>query len=331
MSNFAHRRRSEIVKKCISTSQKVASDNGFVCVHKLAEELDAEVIFSPILVEAVIAKKSDLNNEGPLWKIVVNEEDLGDEPDMFKKETYENPLSVRLRNTIAHELVHTFQFNVRDDKLVLGKVSDSVSRSDAVLRRIEREAHRLTSFLLLPRFHFHRMIRQLPKYCGVDDLVRIREHFAVSRYIFVQALQNLRMVDDENILYADSLKDVMVGVGFFGDDGVPRFQQWPTFRNFMDNSSPDFVFKNDNAKFFLIPGISEGSMMDSKFENGAKIRTYEGSKVVPRYRKVDYILTTEAVSVSPGSRFLFMLTRIGEVKEAVESLEPDVSEKMNFF
>ena len=263
----------------------------------------------------MLAKKSDLNSEGPLWKIIVNEDGHRDLPALFKKETYEEPLSVRMRNTIAHELVHTFQFNVKGNKLILGKVSDSVSRSDAVLRRIEREAHMLTSLLLLPRKQFQRRIRQLPKDCGIDDFIRIQKHFAVSRYIFVQALQNLGMADDERIMDEDVLNDVMVGVGIFGDEGVPRFQRWPAFMKFTGNSLPDFVFKNENPTSFTIPGISGGSRLSSKFKSGLKIRTYEGSKIVPKYRKVDYVLTSEEVKVFPGSSFLFALNRIGEVVE----------------
>lgn len=315
MSNFAFRRESEIVERCVKIAHEASSKDGFVPMHRLVGLLNAAVVFRPLFVEAVVAKKKDLSISGPNWKILLNVKTFAEDAQNYFSESSKNHLSVRVRNTIAHELIHTLQYRIKDDEIVLNEVSRSVTRSDAIIRRVEREAHELTSLLLLPREHLEQSLRSITEFEDINTYVQIFQKFGVSREIYIQALRNLNKYHDSRILYHDSLKDVMFGIGTWDKDAKPCFKQWPTFINFSGNSLPEFTIAESSANkdYFQILQLPKESIL-----LGGNLRTvyftaFEGSKVVPRYKKIEYALSVEERKTTHGLPFLFLLKRVREI------------------
>ena len=315
MSSFALRRHSDIVEKCYKAARMAMDADGYVAMPKLVGLLDAEVVFRPLLVEAIIAKKNDLNKPGPHWKILLNEDTFSQDKEIYPSENGSNRLSVRIRNTIAHELIHTFQFKVEDSCITLGEVSRSVSRSDAIIRRVEKEAHELTSLLLLPLEVLKQELTAITEVSAIRSYLKVYEKFGVSRAIFIQALNNLRKDTGSKILEHTALSDVMFGIGSWDNSQEPYFEQWPTFENFSGNSLPDFTFDeaSSSQSRFTIPQLTKESVLNGGKLSNFQFTTYEGSRNTPRYRNIEYVLSVEERKAGLGVPFLFMLRRVREI------------------
>jgi hypothetical protein len=316
MSTFASRRMREIRDRCDQLADEASSEDGYVVMRQLVELFDAEIIFRPLLVEAMIAKKSDLSKGGSLWKILLNEEVFGEDAKIYNCETSEHRLSPRGRNTIAHELIHTFQFRVKDNQIIADRVTDNKSRADAILRFLEREAHSLTSLLLIPQWRLNDLICELIPQPSANSYIEIYQKFGTSREIFIQALNHLRSNDEFKIFKNPNVVDVWIGVGHWDQNLGPQFKLWPRFSNFANKSIPDFILKSldDGQSSFVIPNLSIDFVAYGGGLSSVDVVAFEGSKVVPEERKVIYRISAETRQRTSNGRFLFVIRRISEVK-----------------
>jgi hypothetical protein len=131
---------------CMRIASEAADASGFVPLRNLLERFHAEIVVRPLLVEGMLATQPGVQSK---WLVVVDSELYRVTKADFDAESSSQPLSSRLRFTVAHELVHSLAFRTSEFDIRLStSINSEVSRS-SVVDAIEGITDSLTPLLLL--------------------------------------------------------------------------------------------------------------------------------------------------------------------------------------
>ena len=152
MPFYSRREMDDLICKCLNICNHVSDSQNFVSIKKLTESFNAKIVLRPLLVEAMLASiDSKQNNTNKKWSVLINSERYPNITyDDIDNESKSSPLPLRLRNTIAHELVHTFAFNTNGaDNFRLTKNRRSNIQKNKFVENIERDTESLSPLLLI--------------------------------------------------------------------------------------------------------------------------------------------------------------------------------------
>lgn len=290
----------------LEISNTAANGSGFVRVGDLIAALNTQIEFRPLLVEGMVAQPKAGANAS--WKILIDSETHGDLSERLPTESVSSPLENRIRNTIAHELVHVLAFRVAETGL-----DERLSR-EALVEAIEDETERLSALLLIAQSALEsELARAGDDGLTISTLVEATKRWAVSPPILVRRFELLPFISDYSLRYHPALKNFAVGVAeWMGKDFAEPCSQW-LYSNFSD-MSPEFVLKLRNrenvstAEIFTSP--------DFVLNGGSSVSTeevvYGGTVANPKSEKMKVRFSVQGVNRVRGARFLWTMQRVKE-------------------
>ena len=140
-----------IVDACTAIGDQVADDSGFVSMRRLLARFEARLLIRPMLVEGMLAyieRTDEPATGGSQWAVLVDAETYGVNEQDVESESQNRPLPERLRNTIAHELVHTLALRPSEFGISLKLNYQKSNNSGDLVRAIESYTERLSPLLL---------------------------------------------------------------------------------------------------------------------------------------------------------------------------------------
>jgi hypothetical protein len=290
---------TRIAAACAELGNRAADDGGFVALHRLAALLRAEVEFRPLLVEALIAAPN-----GPgTWKVLVDSETHPNGA-AFPVENAQAPLPARLRNTLAHELLHTLSFRAEEFGFLLEQKGKE-TRMETV-KRLEKETEGFSPLLLLPQ----RVIESELESHGLtlEILLAWRQRWAVSREVLVSRLGLFQSLPEFRLRYHPGVTNIAVCVTEWVNEETAMLLEWPVYSVFRDGIVPEFILQlRTKGK----PSLRE-LFPDPEFllNGGSKASTRStlpaGTAANPRAEKREISAYAEIASKKKGDRFIFV-------------------------
>lgn len=310
-----HRRMAEV---CCSISNQCADDSGFVPIRNLLRRFKAQLILRPLLVEGMLAKlATESGNELERWAVLVDSERWQQSNDDIELETSRRPLPSRLRNTIAHELVHSLAFRYSEFGIELQHAPKDKQSNAALVKSIEDDTERFSPLLLCSDRALGNLLKNANQVVSIDDFTQARRAMGLSRYVLVNRLNLLRSNDEKDFLGTHELRDLALGIAEWSANGEAIIKSWPLFSNFDRGVAPDFVHRiqrenNPPAKsIFADPSFlyHGGSGASIKFV----ATTGSGSFEVE--------CSSESVEQTAGRTFLFTVHRTNSYFRSATQIE----------
>lgn len=194
---------SQLLQTVSEISDRAADASGFVPLHALAREVQADVKFRPLLVEGVAAQPKEKDGR---WLILIDDETHRVTDDMFLREDAARPLGSRLRNTVAHELAHAL--GPRFEAIL----TDRKSRSEQV-NFLENETEQLSPALLIPLRALEALLNQRTNAFDLGELVAARDRWGVSSRVMVKRLELLNQQVESRFRHHPRLDNLVIGSG----------------------------------------------------------------------------------------------------------------------
>lgn len=293
MKTQATKRLSEV---CHVTADAATDGDGFIAVHRLLTILDAELQMRPLLYEGMLAAPKTSDGK---WVVVVDNSRNRFGSEAYATESAAAPLPPRIRFTIAHELGHLLQMR-----------SPEVAESKESISEFERQADTLSPLLLVSSGELNKRLAGDRDRITIKDLLDAKKAWAISNDVLVTRLCLLHRFDPSWLRFKQSILDVAIGVGEWGDDGIARLSSWPgSFCNFSNNLVPEFLLHSKKeprpafAQFFDCPDfVLNGGANTEAFADG-----FGGTLANPRCEAMRLRLTMESAQ---RGRFLFIVERL---------------------
>ncbi|OAM90385.1 ImmA/IrrE family metallo-endopeptidase [Termitidicoccus mucosus] len=289
-----------IAAACADLGNRAADEGGFVALPRLTELLRAEVEFRPLLVEAMIAAPN-----GPgTWKVLVDSEAYPDGAKAFLMESPQAPLPARLRNTLAHELLHTLSFRAEEFGFKL-ELNGKETRMDAV-KRLEKETEGFSPLLLLPQKVIESELES--RGLSLDVLLDWRQRWTVSREVLVARLGLLQSLPEFRLRYHRGVLNVAVCLAEWVNDESTVLLEWPIYFNFRDGIVPEFLLQlRTKGKPALRDLFSESEFLLNGGEKRSTRNTLPaGTATNPRAEKLEIVADVESVPKRKGETFLIV-------------------------
>lgn len=296
---------AKVVGLGVEVAERASGGTEFVRLADLLASLNVELISHPLLVEGVVAEPK--GGVKVPWKILIDSETHGDVSSKISAETAAKPLGHRLRNTVAHELVHVLVFRTPG----LGHGKDG-SRKKYVAS-VEGETERLSALLLVP----HRAFRiELDRFDGgltIERLCVACDRWGVSPPVLVRRFELLPLIADYDLRYHTALQNMAIGIGEWGKNGAPQFNHWWLYSNF-SGVVPEYIARLRRKENVAIREVFE----DTEFmTNGGRAEVTHvaipgGTSARPGSERLKVRLSVQMVEAKPQSRFLWLLRREAE-------------------
>lgn len=304
----------QFAEVCTSIGNEVADDEGFVPIRNLLTRFHTSLLIRPLLVEGMLAsleQKSGTDFNPSRWAVLLDSETYPIDETQVEKESREQPLPSRLRNTVAHELVHSLAFRPSEFGIQLRQQTKSEKSRSVLVQTIERETERLSPLLLWPEKALAKLLSNKNQALTIEDLKWVCRSMGISRYVLVNRLRLLRPTDANGFRYRDGLKDLAIGIGSWVDGGNAVLRSWPLFINFDRNIVPAFLHKLTHQDRTPAKTVfsDEGFAMCGGSLNTIEFVTDAGSSAVPNAKKMKVECTVEHTNKKTGSEFLYVLRK----------------------
>lgn len=213
-----------LIHQCSKIAEIAADRNGFVAIRNLASKCNCQVVARPLLVEAAIT--TNINTPGS-WVALINNEIHNFTDEDFEYESSHNPLHVRTRNTLAHEVAHALAIDLcGNDFASTGNLSDR-------LVSIERAVEKVSPLLLLPKSFLISRFHQIQS-CedSLQAFSSLQSCFGVSRAVLLHATKTLSKCYRSDFIKCESMLGALWGiVEFRGKQSFRTSSIW-TFDNY---------------------------------------------------------------------------------------------------
>lgn len=300
-----------IVDACKAIGDEIADDSGFVSMRRLLGRFEARLLIRPMLVEGMLAsieRKDEPITESSQWAVLVDRETYGVNDQAIESESQNRPLPPRLRNTIAHELVHSLAFRPSEFGISLKLNSQKSNNLRDLVRAIERHTERLSPLLLWSERALNQLLLGKREPLSVEQLAEARRSVAISRPVLINRLHHLHLFDTNDFLFSPALQNLAVGLAEWRKGGRSVVRSWPLFANFSRNILP--VFLRDISRQDRSPAEAvfpeETFVMCGGPNNNVELVADAGTAANPRVTKMKVQLSAESGSRKPGSKFLFV-------------------------
>ena len=306
-------RKKELIAFCVEEAEKLAQPDGFVPVSAIARRFRAEVTARPLLVEAMLGSITpealDGNGSSPRWIVLIDSERFQVTAEDILNESSARPLPVRLRNTIAHEVVHSLSFRTGEFGFSFLSSRKKSEKIHAFIQRVEKETEELSPLLLVPQSAIVTLCRQ-PE-LNIEDLCALRSQCGISREVLINRLCLLSKHDPEDIRYGTYLGNIAVGCGEWIDESAARLAGWPLYFNFDRGWIPNVVTLIRQKRGML---AAETTTDPSFWLNGGDSCTaeFEDSELPyqPSYSRMKIRFSVERTDRCAEMRFLFLISKV---------------------
>lgn len=304
---------ARIAELCTAIGNEVTDDSGFVPVRKLLLRFQADLLIRPLLAEGMLAsRKVDADAHHSRWMVLVNEEIYPYSNRDVEDERPTRQLPQRMRNTIAHELVHSLAFRPSEFGLRLKTRTDTKETLRDFIKAIEEETEELSPLLLWSEKALEIFLRGRKESVSLFDLLSVLEKVGISRYVLINRLRLLRPASDsKGFLFSAGLRNLAIGLGVWTSSAA-HIRGWPLFVNFDDGLIPSFLLKIPGHD--LVPAQAIVEDTDFALLGGAKnpiaFETDAGTKGVPSATKLTIEVAMEEGLRKRGEEFLFVVRKL---------------------
>ena len=242
------------------------------------------------------------------WAVFVDSETYaGVSETQIQTERADDPLPPRMRNTIAHELVHSFAFREAEFGLKLTRRPASNISQQEFVEAIERETEKLSPLLLVPAKYLHTIFPADKTEFSIPDIQSIQEKMAVSRQVLINRFNLLRLVDKQNLLERPSLRNCAVGIAEWQNEERALIKLWPFFSNFDRNIFPEFIVDVKKEKSVFLTGIFSNTsfFIDGEYNYVCEGLVRGGTTETPTAHEMKNHLSNRTISTKKRNRVLF--------------------------
>jgi hypothetical protein len=302
---------ARIAEVCKSIGNQATDNSGFVAVRDLLSRFSADLQIRPLLVEGMLASVDKAGRTGNRWAVLVDSDTYPYTKKDVEQERSTRPLHYRMRNTIAHELVHALAFRADEFGLHLTLKTDTKESIRAFVEAIEEKTEQFSPLLLWSEKAIEMLLQGRRDSLALADLLYVVENFGVSRYVLINRLRLLRPTDSNGLLFSKGLSDLALGIGVWGVQHI-QIKGWPVFVNFDHTNIPSFLWKISGHQ--SVP--AQDLFVDPRFamlggpENTIEMETTAGTKEAPNSRKMKVQISVEEGLRKAGEEFLFVVRRI---------------------
>jgi hypothetical protein len=304
----------QLATRCSHIAGEIADDDGFISVRGLTERFGASLLVRPLLVEGMLAS-TEQASEGPdganrhRWCLLLDREthDVGMRE--IAEERFGLPLSARMRNTVAHELAHSLAFRSTEFGVEFPRQFSSQKTKQEFVEAIERETEKLSPLLLIPDTLLDRIFSTAKKFLAIQELCDAMRNAGVSRYVFVNRVNLLKLVDPKRIHSRDCLSNVAIGIGEWISEREASLKVWPLFTNFEGGKVPGFLFQLQRR----IPVAAKTLFTDPAFQlcagdlDTTELEVSAGTPRNPTTVALPIRFTVEMVPRKCGNEFLYLV------------------------
>lgn len=303
---------TQIARVCVDISNEVSDEHGFVSMRKLLARFHARLIIQPLLVEGMLASvQSDYKSmsDAAEWAVLIDSETYPVDMRDIENENLARPLATRLRNTIAHELVHSLAFRSSEFGLRLNVESKRKLGVEELVKEIEKETERFSPLLLLSERALAQLLTNKQGPIAIEEICEFRRKFAISRYVFINRLNLLRAIDENALLSKKTSRNIAIGLAEWCERGKSVIRKWPLYFNYDNGIVPAFLLEAMQKDYLPI----EATVSDSDFimcggaRNSVKLVVDAGTTAAPRERRLNCEISAESGIRKIGSQFLFVV------------------------
>ena len=310
MPFFSRSELETLTRECLNISNRASDKDHFVAIKKLVECFKARIVLRPLLVEAMLASNAaKQNNTDIYWTVLIDSDRYPNVTQYdIDNETFSSPLPARLRNTIAHELVHTFAFKTNSDgNFDLIKSRHGKIQKNKFVEQIESDTERLSPLLLISNKYIDSFFNPSKKEIFIDDLKQITKNTGVSRYVLINKMRQLIASGDELIFSRNALRNIAIGIGVWVNSKEAKLKTWPLYINFDNNRPPNFLL-NHYKDEIVIPDTAKKSsfILYGGSDISHTFTEYAGTKLRPNLRQLDINFSIEKNEQKKGAEFFFI-------------------------
>ncbi len=306
---------ARIADACTTISNEVSDENGFVPIRNLLARFHASLKIRPLLVEGMLASTEyagvDTHEVGR-WSVLLDSDTYQVSEQEIKEESQERPLPSRLRNTVAHELVHSLAFRPSEFGIQLRRHAEDSENLSRLVQEIEKETERFSPLLLWSENALVRLLSDKKSSLTVEELAWSCRNMGISRYVMINRLGLIRPTDGRGFRYRNGLKNLAIGIGEWVDGNIAHFKGWPLFINFDRNIVPTFLLKLTNQDqlpaMWVIPDVTFA--MCGGLENSVEFVTDAGLSALQAAEKMKVRVSIEHIDKKQRSKFLFVIHKI---------------------
>lgn len=303
---------SRIGDACVAIGNEVSDEKGFVPIRNLLARFNASLLVRPLLVEGMLAfiEHSNVKNlKVGRWSVLLDSETYPISELEVEAENQGQALPSRLRNTVAHELVHSLAFRPSEFGIKLRSQTCTKKNQSALVQEIERETERFSPLLLWSEKSLARLLSDKDRALSLEDLTWTCRSMGISRYVMINRLRLIRPTDANGFRYHHGLKNLAVGIGEWITEKSAVFKSWPLFLNFDRNIVPAFLLrlaKQDHLSAEAIIPDNTFAMCGGSY-NTVEFITNAGSSASPTTEKMKVRCSIEHVEKKPNSEFIFVI------------------------
>jgi hypothetical protein len=226
---------------CGQIGNELANETGFVAIRDLLNRFHTQILIRPLLVEGMLASIEDKRGgeaNAHRWAVLIDSETYPITEADIAHETSSRPLPARLRNTVAHELVHSLAFRPSEFGITLQLAAVGVESKYDLVRSIEQATESLSPLLLLPEKALSKLLRGRSTQVSVEDLDTLRDELAISRPLLISRLAQLSANRGDGLRDHPALRNMGIGIGEWTRHGTAVLRGWPLYINFENNIAP---------------------------------------------------------------------------------------------
>lgn len=307
---MAKARRSKIIRDCLRLADSLSDESGFLPVRSLADHFSIEVVFRPLLVEAMLASVPASNEARPKWLVLVDSDRFPKGQMDFENETADQPLPGRLRNTIAHEILHSLSFRANESDFEFRMERHAGEKQEDFVNRIERETEDLSPLLLIPEKCLLRLARG--SRTTFRSILELQRNCAATRDVLVNRLRIWMRDDTSGSLYGGGVENIGLGIGCW-EAGKAYFIDRPVYANFRNNHLPHLFTQLASQKKLSVLQVTGdlGFVLNGGAETTITIDGHRNGEFLD-YLKMRIRLSVEPKAASRNGKFLFFVEKLPE-------------------
>lgn len=273
-------------------------------IPKLFDCFAADLIVRPLLVEASLASRE--TPDGLLrWAVMVDQDKFPFTESQILGESAASLLPSRLRNTLAHELAHSFSFRLSEFGITIRRGS-SEQLAPSLVKELEAETEKLSPALLIPQSTLEEIFPwEVPK-PTLTNIAALRQRLGVSREVFVNRIRLIRELDEDNLLSRPALKNMALGI-YSGKATTTVFSDWPLFRQFGNSSTPEVILKIIGGTGDIMELFGEATTGRLVSESHARVDLHVGTARNRRIATRNATIDLEPMGSSRSAKRLFLL------------------------
>jgi hypothetical protein len=303
---------AQFARACTNIGNEIADSSGFVSVRNLLARFNADLIMRPLLVEGMLVSIDEKNIDScsnNRWAVLLDSETYPFSESDVALENTNSPLPVRMRNTIAHELVHALAFRPTEFGIKLTQLKKSNITNSIFVKEIEEQTEKFSPLLLWSENSLEKMLSSKNESLEMDDLTRISKKIGISRHILVNRFKLSSSFG--KIHNSIALKNFAVGIGEWINGSKAVLRSWPIYCNFDSGVIPNFLHQLIHQDRYDVEAAFSKKIFsfDNKLDNSVNLEVDASVFNSSIVRKMKVNFSFEKTSTKAGSKFLFVVRK----------------------